>query len=151
MSKGKAEHKRLIKERWFDAGTRAFERVFPCVRAKDFPDIEKLVVGKFDSTVYRNTLKFLTTLKQFYLVRQNKAVQEKLSVAELRLQILTAFTPGNGIQSTKYNNNNPFPLRLGTLHQELQEEAFAMKTTIHERAITILRDYFQNKVKVIDM
>lgn len=40
VSKGKAEHKRLIKERWFDAGTKAFERVFPGVRAKEFPDIE---------------------------------------------------------------------------------------------------------------
>lgn len=36
----KAEKKRRIKERWFDAGTVAFERVFPGVRTRVFPDLE---------------------------------------------------------------------------------------------------------------
>jgi hypothetical protein len=39
MSKG-TEHKRRIKERWFDAGTKAFERVYPGVRAKEFPNVD---------------------------------------------------------------------------------------------------------------
>lgn len=46
----------------------------------NFPDIDKLVVGKFDSTVFDNSMKFLTTLKQFYLIRQNKAMREKESI-----------------------------------------------------------------------
>lgn len=50
----------------------------------NFPDIEKLAVGKFDSTVYTSTMKFLSTLKQFYLLRQNKAMLEKDNkIAEL--------------------------------------------------------------------
>ncbi len=32
--------KRLIKERWFDAGNAAFERVFPGARARAFPDLD---------------------------------------------------------------------------------------------------------------
>jgi hypothetical protein len=40
MSKQKVEHKRRIKEQWFDAGTKAFDRVFPGVRAEEFPSIE---------------------------------------------------------------------------------------------------------------
>lgn len=43
----------------------------------NFPDIDKLVVGKFDSAVFDNSMKFLTTLKQFYLIKQNKAMREK--------------------------------------------------------------------------
>lgn len=36
----KTETRLRIKERWFDAGTAAFERVFPGVRAREFPEIE---------------------------------------------------------------------------------------------------------------
>src|SRR5437870_1624201 len=36
----KAAESQRIKERWFDAGTAAFERVFPGARAKRFPEIE---------------------------------------------------------------------------------------------------------------
>jgi hypothetical protein len=36
----KAEKKRRIKEWWFDAGTAAFERVFPGSRARVFPNIK---------------------------------------------------------------------------------------------------------------
>ncbi|HEY3430390.1 MAG TPA: ABC transporter ATP-binding protein, partial [Cyclobacteriaceae bacterium] len=43
----------------------------------NFPAINKLEVGKFDSTVHQQSVKFLTTLKQFYLIKQNKAVREK--------------------------------------------------------------------------
>lgn len=42
MSKkrSKAAERQRIKERWFDAGTSAFERVFPGARAKRFPEID---------------------------------------------------------------------------------------------------------------
>ncbi len=43
----------------------------------NFPDIDKLAIGKFDSAVYQSSMKFLTTLKQFYLIKQNKALLEK--------------------------------------------------------------------------
>jgi ABC-type multidrug transport system ATPase subunit len=52
----------------------------------NFPDIEKLAVGKFDSTVYQSTMKFLNTLKQFYLLRQNNAMREK----ENKIAVLTS-------------------------------------------------------------
>jgi hypothetical protein len=35
-------------------------------------DIERLYIGKFDSTVYNSTAKFLSSLKQFYLVKMNR-------------------------------------------------------------------------------
>lgn len=36
----KAAARQQLKERWFDAGTAAFERVFPAARAKRFPQME---------------------------------------------------------------------------------------------------------------
>src|SRR3954454_1984290 len=38
--RSKAVERKQLKERWFDAGTSAFERVFPGARAKRFPEIE---------------------------------------------------------------------------------------------------------------
>jgi hypothetical protein len=38
--RSKAAERQRIKERWFDVGTAAFERVFPGARAKRFPEIE---------------------------------------------------------------------------------------------------------------
>lgn len=75
----------------------------------------------------------------------NKAVQEKLSVRELRLQVLTEYPGRTTVKHDRYENDNPFPLRLGDLHLKLQEEAFQMKTSIHERAMAILREYFDRK------
>lgn len=75
----------------------------------------------------------------------NKASQEKLSVRELRLQILCEFPGRTTVKHDRYENDNPFPLRLGDLHLKLQEEAFAMKTSIHERAMAIIREYFDRK------
>jgi hypothetical protein len=43
----------------------------------NFPEIDKLAIGKFDSTTYNNSMQFLSKLKQFYLIRQNKAMREK--------------------------------------------------------------------------
>lgn len=93
----------------------------------------------------------------------NKASQEKLSVRELRLQIIYELSvPSNGVvKDSRYTNNNPFPLeldesyvyrlplRLGELHQKLQQDAFAMKTSMHMRALTILREYYDKRDGVI--
>ncbi len=46
----------------------------------NFPDIDKLAIGKFDSAVYLSSMKFLSTLKQFYLIKQNKAMWKKESL-----------------------------------------------------------------------
>lgn len=67
-----------------------------------YPDINKLVVGQFDSTVYNNSMKFLNTLKQFYLIKQNKAMQEK----ENKISVLT---------------NSPEKLRFYNLQRDLFE------------------------------
>lgn len=75
----------------------------------------------------------------------NKALQEKLSSAELRLKIIYEETPGAETKNTRYDNNAPFPIRLGELHLKLQTEAFNMKSTIHDRVLQILREYFANK------
>lgn len=79
----------------------------------------------------------------------NRALQEKLTVAELRLQIITETSSRLPTQTTKYDNDAPFPFRLGDLHLRLQQEAFDMKTTIHDRGVTIIREYFEAKDKMI--
>lgn len=81
--------------------------------------------------------------EQIYFL--NMAIQEKLSVAELRLKIFYENAPGTTPKDVRYVNDNPFPIRLGDLHLKLQQEAFEMKTTIHERALGILREYFERK------
>jgi ABC-type multidrug transport system ATPase subunit len=47
------------------------------VGKEKFPDVQRLVIGKFDSTVYRNTTIFLAALKQFYANRMNRASGQK--------------------------------------------------------------------------
>ncbi|HZY79992.1 MAG TPA: ATP-binding cassette domain-containing protein [Cyclobacteriaceae bacterium] len=42
-----------------------------------FPEVEKLVIGKFDSVTYVKTNQFLNLLKEFYNVRLNKAIRER--------------------------------------------------------------------------
>ena len=44
---------------------------------RNIPELDQLVVGKFDSTVYLRTSEFLTTLKKFYNVRSRNALIEK--------------------------------------------------------------------------
>ena len=54
------------------------------VGAENFPYLERLAVGKFDSTVYQNTAKFLGKLKNHYGRMVTKASAEKeRRVAEL--------------------------------------------------------------------
>ncbi len=42
-----------------------------------FPEIDKLVVGKFDSATYVKTNQFLNLLKEYYNVKLTKANQER--------------------------------------------------------------------------
>jgi ABC-type multidrug transport system ATPase subunit len=51
-----------------------------------FPDIERLAIGKFDSTVSKKTSDFLSRLKQYYTIRLNKANEDK----EKKVEKLTA-------------------------------------------------------------
>jgi ABC-type multidrug transport system ATPase subunit len=51
-----------------------------------FRELDALAIGRFDSTVYEKTSKFLSVLKQFYGNRMAKAVQEK----EQYISVLTA-------------------------------------------------------------
>jgi hypothetical protein len=46
------------------------------VGEENFPGVENLVIGKFDSTVYESASKFLTTLKQYYANKSDKATAE---------------------------------------------------------------------------
>lgn len=43
----------------------------------NFPEVDRLEIGKFDSMVYVKSMKFLSTLKIYYARKQNKAMQEK--------------------------------------------------------------------------
>jgi hypothetical protein len=47
------------------------------VGEENFPDIDKLAIGKFDSTVYNSTNHFLAVLKQYYINKSAKALEEK--------------------------------------------------------------------------
>ncbi|HNP96963.1 MAG TPA: ATP-binding cassette domain-containing protein, partial [Cyclobacteriaceae bacterium] len=47
------------------------------VGEENFPDLDKLVIGKFDSTTYQNTLKFITTLRAYYQLRGSNALKDR--------------------------------------------------------------------------
>lgn len=60
------------------------------VGGENFPDVDDLEIGKFDSVTHQNTARFLGTMKQLYLLRHNRAMDEK----EKLLSALTA-TPAD--------------------------------------------------------
>lgn len=47
------------------------------VGEENFPQVDFLEIGKFDSTTYQATLKFFTVLKQYYNNRMTRATKEK--------------------------------------------------------------------------
>jgi hypothetical protein len=54
------------------------------VGKENFPEVDKLAVGEFDSTVYKKTTRFLATLKQFYSMQRRRAAGEREKrIAEL--------------------------------------------------------------------
>jgi hypothetical protein len=50
------------------------------VGTKKFPEVERLAIGKFDSTVHQKTATFLSTLKLYYNIRMNRASERKDSL-----------------------------------------------------------------------
>jgi ABC transport system ATP-binding/permease protein len=42
-----------------------------------FPEVDKIAIGKFDSTIHKKTQQFLATLKEYYGIRNMNAVKEK--------------------------------------------------------------------------
>ncbi|MBX2963009.1 MAG: ATP-binding cassette domain-containing protein [Cyclobacteriaceae bacterium] len=52
------------------------------IGGSSFDDLDKLVVGRFDSTVYLNTQKFLSVVRNVYLLRQNKTMKDLESLKE---------------------------------------------------------------------
>ncbi|MGB4972752.1 MAG: ATP-binding cassette domain-containing protein, partial [Cyclobacteriaceae bacterium] len=42
-----------------------------------FPQIDKLVIGKFDSATYQSTVQFVKVLKSYYQLRGNNAINER--------------------------------------------------------------------------
>jgi ABC-type multidrug transport system ATPase subunit len=53
------------------------KRELEVVGNKAFPQVDDLTTGKFDSTVYTETQKFFSVLKQYYALRSSKASEEK--------------------------------------------------------------------------
>ncbi|MEZ4945747.1 MAG: ATP-binding cassette domain-containing protein [Cyclobacteriaceae bacterium] len=47
------------------------------VGADKFPEIDKLVIGKFDSTTYQNTVHFVKVLKSYYQLRGRNALKDR--------------------------------------------------------------------------
>ncbi len=47
------------------------------VGAERLPEVEKLQIGKFDSTTFRKTQQFLVTLKEYYGIRYKNAMADK--------------------------------------------------------------------------
>jgi ABC-type multidrug transport system ATPase subunit len=52
------------------------------VGPKHFPNVDKLAIGQFDSTVHREAASFLSTLKQYYTNKMNQAVLEREGIVD---------------------------------------------------------------------
>jgi ABC transport system ATP-binding/permease protein len=67
------------------------------------PEVERLAIGKFDSTVHEKTSAFLTVLKQYYAIRMNRASDRK----QMRIDSMTG-TPAARLlydrEKSKYVN-----------------------------------------------
>lgn len=66
---------------------------------ENFPDINRLVIGKFDSTVHKSSVNFLSALKRFYVLRKNRAMSER----ENLISVLTS-TPEKEIHFNEVRN-----------------------------------------------
>lgn len=42
-----------------------------------FPDVDKIEIGKFDSTIYKSSVHFLTTLKKYYQLKKDRALEKR--------------------------------------------------------------------------
>jgi ABC transport system ATP-binding/permease protein len=49
---------------------------------ENFPEYDKLVVGKFDSAIYQSTMKFISTMKQVYLLRLNETMAKREALVQ---------------------------------------------------------------------
>lgn len=54
-----------------------FKSELKLVGEENFPSVDKLKIGKFDSTVYESSAKFLAALKQYYINKMQRAAAEK--------------------------------------------------------------------------
>ena len=50
-----------------------------------------------------------------------------------------------------YQQNTPYPIRLGDLKTQLQKEAFELNTSIHDRIIHIIDGYYHKREVLIDV
>lgn len=73
------------------------------VGSGNFPDIDNLAIGKFDSSVYVSTSKFLTTLKHYYLRKMEKASKRRDSLIDSMTPTPIALT-NFGVQRNRYIN-----------------------------------------------
>jgi ABC-type multidrug transport system ATPase subunit len=72
------------RDQWYNVRNEGMNNALAILRAEltdelktvgrdNLPEITQLEPGKFDSLTYQSTMKFLSTLKQYYLIRLNKA------------------------------------------------------------------------------
>ncbi len=50
-----------------------------------------------------------------------------------------------------YEQNTPYPIRLGELKRQLQKEAFELDTSIPERIRSIISGYYHKKEVLVDV
>ncbi len=105
---------------------------------REFPEIESLAIGKFDSTVYQKTSAFLKVLKKYYILRFNNAENERERLmAQLTdtPQKLAAFTR----MKMKYQNdmvsqmveNSAAPVRIIEWDGELIQKVYPIYNEGH--------------------
>jgi hypothetical protein len=108
------------------------------VGTERFPEIDRLAIGKFDSTVYESTDRFLKVLKNYYQIRSNNATRDR----EVLIASLTD-TPAGMEQFTdfrlQYQNeavsrmveNSTDPVRIFEWEGHLKRKIFPIYFTDH--------------------
>jgi ABC-type multidrug transport system ATPase subunit len=61
---------------------REISRELEIVGKENFPDVDRLAIGKFDSTVALQTSKFLTQLRKYYTRKLSQSTQKKESLTD---------------------------------------------------------------------
>ncbi|MDH4058238.1 MAG: ABC transporter ATP-binding protein, partial [Cyclobacteriaceae bacterium] len=75
------------------------------VGMNNFSDLDKLVIGKFDSTVYSNTSDFLIDLKRYYSRKHNTAMREKEELSDSMMDTPEKTAHFKKMQNTYRNRN----------------------------------------------
>lgn len=83
-----------------------------------FDDLDKLTVGRFDSTAYKHTQQFLSTVRNVYLLRQNKAMKEVEELKEFMTDTPQKLANYEKLRSTYQNKSVADAVKnINTMHR----------------------------------